>query len=74
MNARQRRAHRRHLLATAIVCGANPPPDAESLPDECPWCSNPTESGYGLMGGGCGAYVFCTDEACDFFAKQQDRE
>ena len=47
---------------------------AESLPDECPWCSNPTESGYGLMGGGCGAYVFCTDEACDFFAKQQDRE
>jgi len=74
VNAHQRRVERRALFRGAIVCGANPPPDAESLPDECPKCGNPTEGGYGLMGGGCGAYVLCTDEACDFFAKQQDCE
>lgn len=72
MNAHQRRVVRRAMLATAIVCGANPPPDADSLPDICPKCGSETFSGYGLMGGGCGAYVGCDN--CDFFAKQQDRE
>ena len=57
VNARQRRTYRRHLLATAIVAGPTRPPDAESLPDECPWCGNPTESGYGLMAG-LGAHAF----------------
>ena len=58
----------------AIVCGGPPPPDAETLPDECPKCGARTEMGYGLMGGGMGVYVFCETDGCDFFAKRQDPE
>lgn len=58
----------------AIVCGGSPPPDAETLPSACPKCGAPTLPGYGLMGGGIGAYVMCESDDCDFFAKQQDPE
>ena len=47
---------------------------SQDLPMLCPKCGLPTEGGYGLMGGGCGLYVYCTDETCSFFAKVQDEE
>lgn len=40
----------------------------------CPECGAPADTGYGLMGGGIGAYVFCTGDACDWFWKMQDEE
>jgi ssDNA-binding Zn-finger/Zn-ribbon topoisomerase 1 len=44
------------------------------LPETCPLCGRVTVKGYGLTGGGCGLYVMCTDERCDFFEKKQDDE
>lgn len=38
----------------------------------CPKCGSNTEMGYGLAGGGVGPYVYCTNEACDYFEKFQD--
>lgn len=35
--------------------------------DQCPECGGRTlQHGYGLMGGGMGAYVFCTRKGCRF--------
>jgi hypothetical protein len=39
----------------------------------CPKCGGELEQGYGLAGGGCGVYTFCTVDGCDFFDKTQDR-
>lgn len=53
------------------------PPEAESLPDICPKCGSETMFGYGLAGGGMGAYVMCDgpeESTCDFFAKKYDKE
>lgn len=44
---------------------------ADPLPDRCPRCGGPTESGFGLAGGGFGSYVACDRPGCDFFAKVQ---
>ena len=40
----------------------------------CPKCDGAVDYGYGLWGGGMGAYVFCTVGGCEFFLKQQDDE
>lgn len=42
--------------------------------EKCPKCGAKTETGYGLMGGGCGPYVFCTVDTCDWMYKEQDEE
>lgn len=37
---------------------------------ECQGCGTSLETGYGLMGGDCGAYAFCPNRQCpepDFF-------
>jgi hypothetical protein len=64
----------RMTAGDVLLCGGPPPPDAESLPPVCPKCGADTHAGYGLMGGGMGAYVTCVTVGCDFFAKQQDSE
>lgn len=40
--------------------------------DSCPECGSKTTFGYGLMGGGMGAYQLCENDGCDWFIK--DRE
>jgi hypothetical protein len=42
----------------------------DALPKICPECGEPTEVGFGLAGGGYGAYVFCE---CGFFSKVQEK-
>jgi hypothetical protein len=39
----------------------------------CPTCNARLESGYGLCGGGCGGYTFCTRDMGHYFDKVQDR-
>lgn len=42
---------------------------------KCPKCGNHTlEFGYGLCGGGIGAYSFCTTDGCEYFDKTPDPE
>jgi hypothetical protein len=38
----------------------------------CPKCGSELGQGYGLAGGGIGAYTYCTDDDCDYFDKVQD--
>lgn len=40
----------------------------------CPKCGAELFFGYGLMGGGVGAYEGCTDDDCDYFEKTPDPE
>jgi len=43
--------------------------------DTCPACGNKTlHHGYGLAGGGMGAYTYCTTDGCGEFDKFQDQE
>jgi hypothetical protein len=37
----------------------------DSLPDACPKCSGGMYVGYGLAGGGMGAYAICLTDDCD---------
>lgn len=37
--------------------------------DNCPRCSSPVNTGFGLAGGGFGAYVYCSSEKCNYFEK-----
>ncbi len=62
--------------SSLIVCGGDPPPEAESLPGVCPKCGADTIFGYGMAFGGIGSYVVCGEGpvACDFVAKQQDKD
>ena len=46
----------------------------DRLPNICPKCGSPTTLGYGLAGGGIGAYTACDNDECDFFDKVQDEE
>jgi hypothetical protein len=50
-----------------IVIHISPAHKREDLPelndDACPKCKGPTEMGFGLAGGGYGAYTYC--EACN---------
>lgn len=42
------------------------------LADSCPKCGATTISGYGLAGGGIGAYSMCSRDGCDWMGKVQD--
>jgi hypothetical protein len=42
-------------------------------PDECSDCKVPAEFGYGMMGGGIGAYSYCP-QCGKLLAKTQDSE
>jgi hypothetical protein len=44
-------------------------------PTKCPKCGGTVVAGYGLAGGGMGAYWLCLDDRgadCDYFYKVQD--
>lgn len=58
-------------FVAAFCCGGagETPKPIVALPDECPKCGAATVLGYGLAGGGFGAYVSCSNDVCDFFAK-----
>jgi hypothetical protein len=38
-------------------------------PETCPKCGGEVQGGFGLAGGGYGAYKFCVEDACDWFEK-----
>lgn len=38
----------------------------------CPRCSQPTVQGFGLAGGGYGAYEYCETPDCGYFSKTQE--
>ena len=38
----------------------------------CPKCGAFIDFGYGLAFGGCGIYKYCSNDACDWFWKQED--
>lgn len=40
----------------------------------CPKCGAELLSGFGLAGGGFGAYVMCSADECDYFDKTQVQE
>jgi transcription elongation factor Elf1 len=40
--------------------------------DKCPTCGKETQVGFGLAGGGYGAYVYCED--CGIISKTQENE
>lgn len=41
----------------------------------CPKCgAKKLYQGYGLMGGGCGAYEGCDADGCGYFSKTQDAD
>lgn len=40
--------------------------------DTCPQCGDEVAGGYGLAGGGMGPYVFCLNDDCDYFVKQEE--
>jgi hypothetical protein len=46
---------------------------SEVLLNNCPHCGTETLPGFGLAGGGYGAYVYCPSEICflGYFAKLQ---
>lgn len=57
------------------------PTTEKPWPTECPTCAFPVGYGYGLAGGGIGAYVYCRCEGCErckgecgFFEKRPDEE
>ncbi len=57
-----------HVSAREDASEPLPPGDD----DKCPLCGGETSFGYGLAGGGMGAYFFCLSDACDWFFKRQD--
>ena len=48
--------------------------DNEAGMDGCPKCGGELQFGYGLAGGGCGSYEYCTADGCDYFNKTLDPE
>lgn len=48
------------------------PAPAPGTFDPCPKCGSPLVVGFGLAGGGFGAYSYCSKEGCDHFDKTQD--
>jgi hypothetical protein len=40
--------------------------------DRCPKCGDATDEGYGLAFGGFGSYVYCLNQACDWFTKEYE--
>lgn len=59
-----------------FVCGGPPKqPYVAELPEgPCPKCGGELVFGFGLAGGGYGAYVACDTDDCDFFAKKEAQE
>lgn len=51
-----------------------PEPAAWHVPGVCPRCGSETMIGYGFAGGGIGGYECCSDDACDWMVKSQDRD
>lgn len=41
--------------------------------EKCPDCGSYIELGYGLAGGGCGIYKYCTNGSCGWFWKEFDQ-
>lgn len=67
--------------SAVVLCGVPPatphPTEFSKDGETCPKCGAAGEGvgvfqGYGLMGGGCGAYEGC--DSCDWFAKREDTE
>lgn len=50
------------MTATCEKCGG----------DVCPKCGQQVEHGYGLAGGGFGAYQLCTSDSCDWMHKEYE--
>ena len=48
------------------------PPSDRVVGAPCPKCGSEVLAGYGLAGGGMGAYEVCNNGDCDFFVKTQD--
>jgi hypothetical protein len=42
--------------------------------DKCPRCGGELIYGFGLCGGGYGAYTFCGEDHCDYFVKKQEED
>lgn len=42
--------------------------------EKCPKCGTHIIFGYGMAGGGMGAYQMCCNESCDYFDKTQDSD
>lgn len=40
--------------------------------DPCPQCESPLNVGFGLTGGGYGAYTCCSKVGCNYFNKTQE--
>jgi hypothetical protein len=60
---------------TANVTNDPTCPTCSAAPGDCghcPKCGGELFTGYGLMGGGIGAYEGCTNDDCDYFDKTQD--
>jgi len=48
---------------------------AKRIFNPCPKCGCELETGFGLAGGGYGAYEYCTnEEGCDQFTKWQEHD
>ena len=41
-------------------------PFYDDLSERCPQCGGNLQHGYGLAGGGIGAYRYCSNDACDY--------
>lgn len=39
----------------------------------CPFCGKKVIRGFGLAGGGYGPYIYCQDDKCEFFYKEQEK-
>jgi hypothetical protein len=48
--------------------------DKKQIYNPCPKCGSELEMGFGLAGGGYGAYEYCTNEKCDQFTKWQEHD
>lgn len=46
--------------------------DPGGFDEACPLCGGDIYYGFGLMGGGYGAYEFCLNDDCGFFDKEED--
>ena len=64
----------RGSVSESGCCGGPPQMITVTSSEICPKCGSKTDFGFGLAGGGYGAYVACESDACDFFAKRQSKE
>lgn len=50
------------------------PVETKIVYNPCPKCGSELEMGFGLAGGGYGAYEYCTNEKCNQFTKWQEHD